>query len=64
LVTRDFPHWAVFKAAFSSGVFLPPLTHFTEITDIIERAIQRSVLNGQSAQASLDQAQGEIQPLM
>jgi multiple sugar transport system substrate-binding protein len=63
-VTGDFPHWAVFKAAFGSGVFLPPLTHFTQITDIIERAIQQCVLNGQSGQASLDQAQSEIQPLM
>ncbi|HEX6478786.1 MAG TPA: ABC transporter substrate-binding protein [Ktedonobacteraceae bacterium] len=63
-ITQDFPHWAVFKAAFSRGVFLPPLAHFTEVTDAIERAIQRSILNGQSAQTSLDQAQQDIQPLL
>ncbi len=62
--TQDFPHWADFKAAFAKGSFLPPLTNFPQILDSMQRAIQRSVLNGQSAQSSLDQAQAEVQPLM
>src|SRR5260221_375374 len=31
--TRVFPHWEFSKAAYRSGVFPPPLTHFTQITD-------------------------------
>lgn len=62
--TQNFPHWDAFKAAFGQGLFLPPLTNFTEIAAALEQAIQRSVLNGQSASASLAQAQQEIQSLV
>lgn len=62
--TKDFPHWDVFKTAFSRGFFLPPLTNYNELTQIIERAIQRVVLSGQSAKDSLEQAQTEAVPLM
>jgi multiple sugar transport system substrate-binding protein len=62
--TRDFPKWDVFKTAFSRGFFLPPVVAYNELSQIIERAIQRVVLTGQSAKASLDQAQQEAAPLM
>ncbi len=58
------PHWDVFKNSFGQGRFLPPLTHFNEVSAILERAIERVVLNGMSAQQSLAQAQQEVQPLM
>jgi ABC-type glycerol-3-phosphate transport system substrate-binding protein len=62
--TQSFPHWDSFKTAFGQGLFLPPLTNFTEIAAALGQAIQRSVLNGQSASASLAQAQQDIQPLL
>lgn len=63
-VTKNLPNWNVFKTAFTRGSFLPPVTNFNELSQIIERAIQRVVLNGQSPKASLDQAQQEATPLM
>ena len=62
--TKNFPNWNVFKTAFTRGTFLPPVSNFNELSQIIERAIQRVVLNGQDAKASLDQAQHEAAPLM
>jgi len=58
------PHWDVFKTSFGQGRFLPPLTHFNEISTILERAVERVVLSGMSAQQSLQQAQQEVQPLL
>jgi multiple sugar transport system substrate-binding protein len=63
-VTMTLPHWNVFKASFAQGFFLPPLVNYNQLSQIIERAIERSVLNGQSPQSSLNQAQQEAQPLM
>lgn len=63
-VTTTLRHWNVFVSSFAQGNFLPPLTHYTELSNILERAIERSVLNGQSVKQSLDQAQQEAQPLM
>lgn len=63
-VTSKLPHWSLFKATFAQGNFLPPVLQYTQISTIVERAIERSVLNGQSARQSLDQAQQEVQPLM
>jgi multiple sugar transport system substrate-binding protein len=62
-VTKTLPHWNVFKANFASGFFLPPLTHYNELSTIIERAIERAVLQGQSPKSSLDQAQQEASAL-
>jgi multiple sugar transport system substrate-binding protein len=63
-VTQTLPHWNVFVSNFAIGHFLPPLTHFNEVSTIIERAIERSVLQGQSASASLNQAQQEASSLV
>ena len=63
-VTQTLRHWDVFKSDFASGFFLPPLLHYNELSTIIERAIERAVLNGQSAKDSLNQAQQEAAPLM
>ncbi|HEY4384952.1 MAG TPA: ABC transporter substrate-binding protein [Ktedonobacteraceae bacterium] len=59
--TKAFPHWSTFQAAFTRGSFFPPVLNYTQDSDIILQAIQRSVENGQSPQASLDQAQSEVQ---
>jgi multiple sugar transport system substrate-binding protein len=63
-VTKTLPHWNVFKSSFAQGFFLPPLVNYNQISQIIERAIERSVLNGQRPQSSLNQAQQEAQPLL
>jgi len=64
LATAKTPHWDVFKKSFGQGFFLPPLTHFNEISAILERAIERVALNKVSAAQSLKQAQQEVQPLL
>jgi multiple sugar transport system substrate-binding protein len=64
LTTAHTPHWEVFKTSFGQGHFLPPLLHFNEISSILERAIERVVLNGMSTKQSLTQAQQEVQSLM
>ncbi len=63
-LTATLKKWNVFESTFSEGSFLPPVTNYNQLANIIERAIERSVLNGQSAKSSLDQAQQEAQPLM
>ncbi|GAC1435603.1 MAG: extracellular solute-binding protein [Chloroflexota bacterium] len=64
LAAARTPHWNVFKTSFGQGNFLPPLTHFNEISAILERAIERVVLNGATPSQSLKQAQQEVQPLL
>jgi len=63
-VTRSLPHWNIFKTTFAQGNFLPPVLHYNELSTIMERAVERTVLSGQSAKQSLDQAQQEAQSLM
>jgi multiple sugar transport system substrate-binding protein len=57
-------NWDVFSEAFNRGTFLAPVTNFDELGTVVERAIQRVVLENQSATDSLKQAQSEAQPLM
>ncbi|MDB5078041.1 MAG: sugar transporter, partial [Chloroflexi bacterium] len=63
-LTKTLKKWSVFQSTFAEGSFLPPVTNYNQLANIVERAIERSVLNGASAQASLNQAQQEAQPLM
>ncbi len=63
-LTQTLKKWSVFHDSFAEGSFLPPVTQYNQLANIVERAIERSVLNGQSPQASLNQAQQEAQPLM
>ena len=63
-VTNSLPHWNIFKSSFAQGNFLPPVLNYNQLSTIMERAVERAVLNGQSAKQSLDQAQQEAQPLM
>lgn len=62
--TKKFPNWAAFSANFAAGQFLPPVARYSELIDVIERAIQRVTLQGATAAASLAQAQTEAQGLM
>ncbi len=63
-LTKTLKKWSVFQNTFAEGSFLPPVTNYNELANIVERAIERAVLNGQSPQSSLNQAQQEAQPLM
>jgi multiple sugar transport system substrate-binding protein len=63
-LTQSLKKWSVFQSSFAEGSFLPPVTNYNQLANIVERAIERSVLNGQSPQSSLNQAQQEAQPLM
>jgi multiple sugar transport system substrate-binding protein len=62
--TKAFPHWDAFSKNLASGKFLPPLVHYSEVIDVVQRAIQRVVLENQSAATSLAKAQTEVVPLM
>jgi ABC-type glycerol-3-phosphate transport system substrate-binding protein len=63
-VTSSVPDWEVFAEGFRRGNFLPPLKNYNEISQALEDAIQRVVVNGVSAQQSLDTAHAEIEPLL
>ena len=63
-LTQTLKKWSVFQNSFAEGFFLPPVTSYNELANIVERAIERTVLNGQSPKSSLDQAQQEAQALM
>lgn len=62
--TADVPSWDVFVEGFSRGNFLPPLSQYNEISQILESAIQRVVVNGDDAQSALDAAHSAIEPLL
>ena len=62
--TKAFPNWRAFSANFAAGAFLPPVARYSELIDVIDRAIQRVTLQGESAATSLAQAQTEALPLM
>jgi multiple sugar transport system substrate-binding protein len=62
--TKTFPHWNAFSKNYAAGKFLPPLVHYSEIIDVVDRAVQRVVLQGESAATSLAKAQNEVAPLM
>jgi multiple sugar transport system substrate-binding protein len=62
--TKASPNWAAFSQNFAAGAFLPPVARYSELIDVVERAIQRVTLQGESAETSLAQAQQEAQPLM
>lgn len=62
--TKKFPHWKDFAANFAAGEFFPPIVKYSELSDVIQRAIQRVVLQGATAKSSLDTAQKEAVPLM
>lgn len=63
-VTGDVDNWDVFQEGFGRGFYMGPLVNFNEISQSLENAIQRVVVNGASAQESLDTAQAEIEPLL
>jgi multiple sugar transport system substrate-binding protein len=63
-LTKTLKKWSVFASSFAEGSFLPPVTNYNQLANIIERAIERSVLNGESPKDSLNQAQQEATPLM
>lgn len=63
-LTSTVPDWDVFAEGFTRGNFLAPLSNYNEISQALESAIQRVVVNGASARESLDQAQAEIEPLL
>jgi len=60
----SFENWDVFSEGFKRGFFLPPVVKYNELSKVIERAIQRVVLENQSPSDSLNQAQTEAEPLM
>jgi len=62
--TASVANWDVFAEGFSRGHFLPPLVNYNEISQALENAIQRTVVNGVPAAESLAQAQAEIEPLL
>lgn len=62
--TANVENWDVYAEGFNRGYFLPPLVNYNEISQALENAIQRTVLNGMSAEESLAQAQAEIEPLL
>jgi|GEM_PF-1277254 len=62
--TATVPNWDVFVEGFERGNFLPPLSQYNEISQILESAIQRVVVNGEDAQSVLDAAQAAIEPLL
>jgi len=62
--TAKVANWSVFAQGFKRGYFLAQLVHYSEISQILEDAIQRVVINGVSAKDSLAQAQAQIGPLL
>lgn len=62
--TAGVPSWDVFVEGFARGHFLPPLSQYNEISQILESAIQRVVVNGDDAQSALDTAHAAIEPLL
>ena len=62
--TQAFPNWSSFAKNFASGEFFPPIVKYSELSDVIQRAIQRVVLQGDTAASSLETAQKEAIPLM
>lgn len=62
--TKAFPSWSAFSTNLSHGEFLPPVVRYSELIDVIQRAVQRVVLENQSAASSLQTAQNEAAALM
>lgn len=62
--TASVKNWDVFSEGFNRGYFLPPLVNYNEISQALENAIQRTVVNGMPADESLAQARAEIEPLL
>lgn len=61
--TKSFPHWDAFSESYSRGFFLPPIVKTNEFSQVVSRAIQRVVLNGDTPETALAQAQQEALPL-
>jgi ABC-type glycerol-3-phosphate transport system substrate-binding protein len=62
--TKAYPSWSAFATNFAAGEFLPPIVKYSELIDVIDRAIQRVVLEKKSASESLAVAQSEALLLM
>jgi multiple sugar transport system substrate-binding protein len=62
--TTMFPNWADFSKNFASGEFMPPVVEYSQLIEVIQRAIQRVVLENKPAAESLKTAQSEAVPLM
>ncbi|MDP1720212.1 MAG: extracellular solute-binding protein [Candidatus Nanopelagicaceae bacterium] len=62
--TAKVANWSVFAQGFKRGYFLAQLVNYSQISQILEDAIQRVVINGVSAKDSLTQAQTQIGPLL
>lgn len=61
--TKTFPHWDVFAESYARGFFLPPIVKTNEFSQIVSRAVQRAVLNGDPVETVLSDAQKEAVPL-
>jgi len=57
-------NWSIFAKSMSQGTFLAPVINFDQLCGIVERAVQRVVLQSQSVSDSLKQAQSEAEPVM
>ena len=64
VATAAYPSWTDFAKNFASGQFLPPVVKYSELIDVIDRAIQRVTLEHQNAADSLVTAQSEALLLM
>lgn len=62
--TAASENWDVFVEASKRGTFLAPIVNYDELSQVVERAIQRVVLENQTPEESLKQAQSEAEPLM
>jgi multiple sugar transport system substrate-binding protein len=62
--TKKFPHWNVLSKNFATGEFLPPVVNYSQLIEVVQRAVQRVVLEGKPAADSLKTAQNEAVPLM
>ena len=62
--TKKFPNWPEFSKNFANGEFLPPIVEYSQLIEVVQRAIQRVVFENKSAAESLKTAQAEAVPLM
>ena len=62
--TKKFANWSEFSKNFAAGEFLPPIVQYSQLIEVVQRAIQRVVLENKSASESLKTAQNEAVPLM
>jgi multiple sugar transport system substrate-binding protein len=59
-----FPHWDVFRQSAADDHWFPPVVKFNELSQIVSVAVQQAVLNGETPQAALSQAQQQAVTLL